>query len=1393
MPYSKTLNDIIISLKKENIKTWFDLGLFLDRIRENRQTPQKHYSGSFQDFERNLNSSSIGFITFHYSIDGVTIEASKYCELIKRKYPDTKIHFIAGTIKPESDKVLPVDVKKHEIPEIAGFDDWKLYKGFFFTKLERGSKEYNQLILDLWDETLLIIKKLGKYILQNDIQLLYLINICSNPGNVSLSLATVLLSEYLCIPVINNNHDFYWEGGSRLVDLELKRKKAGPRDFFFTNAHNGEFFSIIEMLFPWDSRIWINVNINQSQTRHLIYNNGINPANVMEIGTAVDTERYLNIDKRKKIDAFIQFEKILSRYKKQLIAYSVEDVISNLLVQPSNPKPILIGAKTKAIRKFSSENVLFLQPTRIISRKRIEVGFRLLLKILKNKEFKERMLSTKNLKITILITGPIAAGHYDYFIRLIELFGELLKQIDEKIRGKVFLACLFSELDQESFRRRFKKPVGIPELYNIASLILLPSKTEGRGLPIIEATACGTPIFCRRYFPKNVYSEVIGEHLSEKERLKVIEFDGKSIKSKLTRAIIDRVFFPHKYSEEILHNRRAVINRYSLQALSNNLHEIISRLYYQMGSNENYLEIVKCALRTYKLDNNYNDENLKAILNTDKRQYLAGYGKLSFMIYLKSLIDPSFFRIEEQEFRGRAYKFACALLKKDYDYDLIHEDKKISFFNAIESLFLYREGEVKIRHDHSMPYRHRNNNYYPYQDYTLQELTGLVNILYYDIIQPAVINKVEESPHFFTDWDLALFQLTGSKFLAIDDRKRLIKKLQENIPLAYFPGEFLMHELEFFVLQSARSRLKLGIEETLDRSILKRKAEKLEKIYVFTQEKNLGRQLNKEETITYIENGKSEELKLLYEFGVIQVIPTEQWTVGIHFAQLGSVALKVLREIKERKGFLISNRRNAAMMTDIIDIDRFHIGKIRSILAANMHGIPMKSGYIQFVPAGVRTILAFPTPIQTSRDFSIALKTPLFKNLAKKYGEENLFKKIKHDAENEGTPIETFLRSLKKQGDKKDVVEYRYITGVYPDGNPYNGILAKLNFKKEKTSIKFDVLTTETQPKTVVDFVKEFEENGNKIVNLAWNGGYILNAELVGKLGIPESYIGSPLGLLINQGEILCPPLFNKPAILFSKSGTISIERVNCKEGMKVIMQGKEFELGPDVLNSTRPKKDVCFYDLMWEKEYIPADDRIIVRFFGNTVKEVCSCKEGEKVRILPVGLTLSFNKQAFPPGVKEGTKVKWMIQKFADIENAVEAGPLLLKGGKQALDMEIEGWKKENSIKTQAARLDYTDMRGPKIAAGIDEKGELFVLAINGRIRESVGATHFDMSEILKQNGLKDAMGFDPGGSSTLVINGKEKNISPYNKDYEQNIYSLPPQPRAVSNAIVCYTKKNK
>jgi hypothetical protein len=1383
-----TLNELLALLKSEKLETWFDLGLFIDRFKEGQPYPSVIQEGSYNDYLEGLRRKGIGFLTFHYMVDGVTIEVNKYASLFRRIVPGIPVHFIAGKILRETEAAINDEYRQHVIPEMTGFDDWPLYRDFYFNRLERGSEAYNALIRRLWDQTLVIVEKLGQVIENNSIGLLYLVNVCSNPGNVTLALATVLVSEFLKIPVINNNHDFYWEGGMGRSERESSGSKKGPRDFFFTNCHLGEVFSIIETLFPWQSRTWINVNINRDQSDHVVRINGHNPANVMEIGTAVDTSLYTKNDKRKNINTFIQVEKILSRYKEKLISYAVEDVLSGGLVAEHNPRPILIGARTGPVDRFIAENIILLQPTRIISRKRIETSFNLLAKMFEQKEMALRFRKTTHMKITLLITGPIATGHHNYFMKLVKKFSLLLEQADE-IRNRVYMAFLFGELDNELFRKRFDDPAGISEMYNIASLVLLPSKTEGRGLPIIEATACGTPIFCRRYEPETVYSEVIGEQLGEKDRLKVIEFKGKKISNSVVQKIIDRVFFPHRYTDEFRHNRRVVYKRYSLDSLSENLQEVLFRLYSQLSGNEKTTQTVREAMQDYRKMVSFTNEDLLQLLDTSHRHYLPGYGRLSFMLMLKSLIDPSHFRVEQQLVRGMAFHFATTIIKNDPDAAFIPGQIINRFYNAVETIFMIRDGETEIQHDHSMSYRHRNRYCYPSQDYTFQELTGLINLLYIRIVQPKPLNRVDLSPQFFTDWNLALLQLTGSSYPAIDDRKRLIERLKSNLPIAYFPGEYIMYELEFFALQSIRSRLSLPIEESITREILEKRAAKLKPVYIFAQEKNLGRQLNKDEITDYIINGKSAELKLLYEFQVIKIIRTEQMCVGIHFPQLGEKALNILRSIKDQHGYILTNRSNAAMMTDIVDMERFHIGKVINHFTAGIMGIPVGSGYIQYVPAGVRATLSYPAPVQTSKDFEIALKSPLFNSLKEKLGEEKIMAAIREDAAQRGSPVMHVLESLEQPERKREEITYEYISGIYRDGMPYNGALAKINFRTHRWN--FAAISSSEKPKTVLQFVKAFNKRSLQKAEIAWNGGYILNPELVGKLGLPETYIGSPLGLLISNGLMLCPPLFNKPALMVLADGTIDIRRVSCSTGIHVVVKGRTLVFSGEDYNQTSGENPYSYFDLLYPDKHIQGNGRVIIRLAGNRVKEIYRAGKREKIPLIPVGLTFAFSPESFPYELQEGITLEMMIPKFKKVVHAVEAGPLLLYGGDMAIDMETEGWKTEHSIKTQAARIDYKEMRGPKIAVGINSDGELAVLTINGRIRESVGATHRDMASILQHHGMEKAMGFDPGGSSTLVVGNRTLNISPYNRNYMSNAFALKPEPRAVSNAIIGYLER--
>ncbi len=126
------IDDIVGELRKQEIKTWFDLGLFIDQVKERNSTAV--FTDDFATFGDQIETGGIAFISFYFAIDGITVETEKYAKTFKKIYPGIPIHYIAGEIKPEADELIHEDAFRKVIKEMDGFDNWPLYDDFFKIK-----------------------------------------------------------------------------------------------------------------------------------------------------------------------------------------------------------------------------------------------------------------------------------------------------------------------------------------------------------------------------------------------------------------------------------------------------------------------------------------------------------------------------------------------------------------------------------------------------------------------------------------------------------------------------------------------------------------------------------------------------------------------------------------------------------------------------------------------------------------------------------------------------------------------------------------------------------------------------------------------------------------------------------------------------------------------------------------------------------------------------------------------------------------------------------------------------------------------------------------------------------------------------------------------------------
>lgn len=90
-------------------------------------------------------------------------------------------------------------------------------------------------------------------------------------------------------------------------------------------------------------------------------------------------------------------------------------------------QPFITGVNGRTKYTINSNSIILLQPTRIITRKRIEVTFTLLYKLFKDEEFYEFFDSNDHLNILLIISGPIATGHLDYFKEILKRYEKLIK------------------------------------------------------------------------------------------------------------------------------------------------------------------------------------------------------------------------------------------------------------------------------------------------------------------------------------------------------------------------------------------------------------------------------------------------------------------------------------------------------------------------------------------------------------------------------------------------------------------------------------------------------------------------------------------------------------------------------------------------------------------------------------------------------------------------------------------------------------------------------------------------------------------------------------------------------------------------------------------------------
>jgi hypothetical protein len=252
-------------------------------------------------------------------------------------------------------------------------------------------------------------------------------------------------------------------------------------------------------------------------------------------------------------------------------------------------------------------------------------------------------------------------------------------------------------------------------------------------------------------------------------------------------------------------------------------------------------------------------------------------------------------------------------------------------------------------------------------------------------------------------------------------------------------------------------------------------------------------------------------------------------------------------------------------------------------------------------------------------------------------------------------------------------------------------------------------------------------------------------------------YTGRPYGLMVHNGELISTPYPNRPQFGWGPDGHAILGSVTLTADIK-LADGSVYTL--DSINDEAKPNWLCLdtntggYALTKTGTGACAIVHVLngpLTPDGDIEAEVEGIYDNTTMMPIQKGnaaLMATGTKTLIVDDLKPGQRLTIQTRTtgldWKKYSNTVGGGPVLLYHGQKIVDWSVEGFDKDFSLK-----------RHPRSAIGIDSHGGLWLVAVDGRQSESMGATLDEMASIMQRLGCVDAMNLDGGGSTTLNILG--------------------------------------
>ena len=339
--------------------------------------------------------------------------------------------------------------------------------------------------------------------------------------------------------------------------------------------------------------------------------------------------------------------------------------------------------------------------------------------------------------------------------------------------------------------------------------------------------------------------------------------------------------------------------------------------------------------------------------------------------------------------------------------------------------------------------------------------------------------------------------------------------------------------------------------------------------------------------------------------------------------------------------------------------------------------------------------------------------------------------------------------------DLKAPVEYK----IFTLSSPNRIVVDILNNRDQKyeeqiaPGVKYTSLSRTTDAGPISAYIVEMTPGADYKIKPVLSNEKIAGLQRVqsmvehnhGIVGINASYFalsGEILGLLKMNGQIISTSEVDRTVFGMLPDGKVVMDSVaysamvTLLDGRSVVITGVNHERGQDDLILYNPYYNSMTGTNTFGSEYTIRDgkvtdithgnvsiptDGVVLAAHGTMEKALADLKVGDAVTITET-LGEAWDKAIY----------------------AIGAGPRLVKNNKLFL-----------TGKEETFPSDITRGRAPRTAVGVTKEGHILLVVVDGRQDHSIGMTLSELAAFMQEWGAVDAMNFDGGGSSEMVVNG--------------------------------------